>query len=79
MSQILAKSPYTAFNNDQTLTTYLGKKKSETTNVFKRKNQGLIHVQYEKYVTQQQTTTTDIPDPDIGQAHTYKMWRCLTC
>ena len=28
-----------------------------------------------KYVTQQQTTTTELKTPDFGQTHTYRMWR----
>ena len=28
-----------------------------------------------KYVTHQQTTTTELQAPDLGQAHTYRMWR----
>ena len=27
------------------------------------------------YVTYKQTTTTELQAPDLGQAHTYIMWR----
>ena len=27
-------------------------------------------------VTHQQTTTTELQAPDLGQAQTYRMWRC---
>ena len=32
-----------------------------------------------KYVTHQQTTTSELQTPDLGQAHTYRMWRGETC
>ena len=57
--------------------TYKRPRKKQMQNISNEKTNGLFVYNKNtkiKYLTQQQTTTTELQSPDLGQAHTYIMW-----